>query len=159
MPLSASTSASQHNRWEGGRLRLLSDWGLPLSRKILQGNLALTEPLIDLLSLPLALEVFSLCILLLFPSPETRYYVAAAFGTILLHLAVVIHASPDRKESLRNLLLAPIYLFGRVTMVASVVRASGKGAAWVRTTRDGSVEVSAPDILASKTVNSSQESS
>ena len=159
MPLSSATSASQHNRWEGGRLRLLSDWGLPLFRRILQGKLSLTEPLIDLLGLPLALEVFALCILLLFPNPQTRYYVAAALGIILLHLAVVVHASPDRKQSVRNLLLAPIYLLGRVTKINSVVQASSKGAVWVRTTRDGSADVAPHDILAATTVNSSQESS
>ena len=158
MPLSAATSASQHNRWEGGRLRLLSDWGFPLFRKVLQGKLPLAEPLIDLLGLPLALEVFTLCILLLFSGP-TRWYVAAAFAVILLHLAVVIHASPDRKQSVRNLLLAPIYLIGRVTKITSVVQASSKGAAWVRTTRHGSADVAQHEILAATTVNSSQESS
>jgi len=159
MPLSAATSASQHNRWEGGRLRLLSDWGLPLLRGIFQGKPALAEPLIDLLGLPLALEVFSLCILLLYRDPLTRYYVLTAFSVILLHLLVVIHASPDRWESLRNLLLSPVYLFERVKMFKSVIRASSKGAAWVRTTRDASAEVAARDILAPKTANSSQESS
>lgn len=159
MPLSAATSASQHNRWEGGRLRLLSDWGMPLLRGVVRGKFSLTEPLVDLLGLPLALEVFSLCILLLYPTPLTRYYVTAAFSVILLHLIVVIHASPDRTESIRNLLLSPVYLFERVKMFKSVVRASSKGAAWVRTTRDASVDVSAHDILAPKTANSSQESS
>jgi cellulose synthase/poly-beta-1,6-N-acetylglucosamine synthase-like glycosyltransferase len=159
MPLSAATSASQHNRWEGGRIRLLSDWGKPLLRGIFKGKLSLTEPLVDLLGLPLALEVFSLFVLLLYPTPGTRYYVSAGFSVILLHLIVVIHASPNRRESLRNLLLSPVYLFWRVTMVTSVVRASSKGAAWVRTTRDASSDVSTHDILAPKTVNSSQESS
>lgn len=159
MPLSASTSASQHNRWEGGRLRLLADWGLPLLGKIVRGRFSLTEPLIDLLSLPLALEVFSLCILLLYPTRETRYYVFGAFAIILLHLGVVIQASPDRKESLRNLLHSPVYLFERVKMVKSVIHASSKGATWVRTTRDASSDVSTHDILAPKTASSSQESS
>jgi cellulose synthase/poly-beta-1,6-N-acetylglucosamine synthase-like glycosyltransferase len=159
MPLSAATSASQHNRWEGGRLRLLSDWGLPLLRGIFQGKPALAEPLIDLLGLPLALEVFTLFILLLYPDPLTRDYVTAAFSIILLHLVVVIHASPDRWESLRNLLRSPVYLFERVKMFKSVIRASSKGAAWVRTTRDASTDVAARDILAPKTANSSQESS
>jgi cellulose synthase/poly-beta-1,6-N-acetylglucosamine synthase-like glycosyltransferase len=159
MPLSASTSASQHSRWEGGRLRLLSDWGLPLLRKVCRGKLALTEPLTDLLGLPLALEVFSLFVLLLYPTALTHIYVLAAFGIILMHLGVVIHASPDRKESLRTLLLSPVYLFWRVSMVTSAVRASSKGAAWVRTTRDLSSEAAAHDILAAKAVNGSQESS
>jgi cellulose synthase/poly-beta-1,6-N-acetylglucosamine synthase-like glycosyltransferase len=159
MPLSAANSASQHNRWEGGRLRLLSDWGIPLLKGILHGKFGLAEPLVDLLGLPLALEVFTLAVLLLYRDPGTRYYVMVAFSVILMHLGVVIHASPNRRESLRNLLLSPIYLFWRVTMVTSVVRASSKGAAWVRTTRDASVDVTAHDILAPKTVNSSQESS
>ena len=94
-----------------------------------------------------------------FPANRRATTCSVAFGIILLHLVVVIHASPDRKESLRNLLLSPVYLFWRVTMVTSVVRASSKGAAWVRTTRDASAEVTAHDMLAPKTMNSSQESS
>ena len=159
MPLSAATSASQHNRWEGGRLRLLSDWGLPLLRGIAKGRLALTEPLIDLLGLPLALEASSLLVLLLLPNLQTRCYVLAALSVILLHLAAVIHASPNRVESMRNLLLAPVYLLWRVTMISSVVQASSKGATWVRTTRDASAEGPSPDILTPTTVNSSRETS
>ena len=159
MPLSAETAATQHSRWEGGRLRLLSDWGMPLFRKILHGNFRLTEPLIDLLGLPLALEIFCLLMLLFYPGGEARPYVYVAFGIIFLHLAVVIHASPNRLASLRTLLLSPVYLFWRVTMVSSAVRASGKGAAWVRTARDASSDITRHDILAAKTVNGSQESS
>ena len=136
MPLSAGTSASQHSRWEGGRMRLLRDWGPRLMSNVLSGKLRLSEPLIDLLGLPLALEVFSLLILLLYPTTLTRGYVLLAFCVILLHLAVVVTVSPDRKGSLKALLLTPVYLFWRITMVTSAVRASGKGATWVRTTRD-----------------------
>lgn len=159
MPLSASTSASQHSRWEGGRIRLLSDWGGTLFRKILRGRFALIEPLTDLLGLPLALEVFSLVILLLYPSFQTRMYVLAAFCVILLHLGAVIRESPDRAGSLRTLLLSPRYLLWRVSKVTSVLRASSKGAKWVRTTRDLSVEAAGHEILAAKVVNGSQETS
>jgi GT2 family glycosyltransferase len=170
MPLSAKTSASQHSRWEGGRLRLLSDWGPRLAAKVLSGRLALAELLIDLLGLPLALEVFALCILLLFPDPAARSYVAAAFSIVLLHLAVVVGVSPEPGRSLRTLLQAPAYLFWRVTKLSSVVRASGKDAAWVRTTRDALSDVrsdaAAHELLSSKPVsvvasagNGSRESS
>lgn len=159
MPLSAATSASQHSRWEGGRLRLLSDWGPRLLREVFKGRLSLAEPLIDLLGLPLALEVFSLMVLLLFPTPQTRLYVLAALSIVLLHLGVIIHESPNRGESVRNLLLAPVYLLGRVTRVSSVLRASSKSAKWVRTTRDASPGLPSHEILATKTAGSSQEGS
>jgi cellulose synthase/poly-beta-1,6-N-acetylglucosamine synthase-like glycosyltransferase len=165
MPLSAKTAENQHSRWEGGRIRLLSDWGIPLLRKVLRGNLRLAEPLTDLLGLPLALEVFSLLILLLFHSSIARFYVAAAFGVILLHLAVVVHASPDRKLSIRTLLLAPAYLFWRVTTMATTVRASSKGAVWVRTERDvpqasqpSTRDILTGKVLAPEAVGRSQES-
>ncbi len=153
MPLSAKTSASQHSRWEGGRLRLLSDWGPRIARKIFASRPALAEPLLDLLSLPLALEVFALCLLLLFPAPAAREYVAFGFGVILLHLAVVVGVSPEPGLSLRTLLQAPVYLFWRLTKLTSVVRASGKGAAWVRTTRDAEAGAAGNEILASNAIN------
>jgi len=158
MPLSAATSASQHSRWEGGRLRLLSDWGPRLANGIFRGNPALTEPLIDLLGLPQALEIFTLCILLLFPDPATRKYVGAAFGIISLHLAVVVGVSPEPWRSLRTMLQAPVYLFWRITMLSSVVKASGKGAAWVRTARDAQADAAANELLAAKGANAGSNS-
>jgi cellulose synthase/poly-beta-1,6-N-acetylglucosamine synthase-like glycosyltransferase len=158
MPLSASTSASQHSRWEGGRQRLLRDWGLRLCKNIFRGKLAMLEALVDLLGLPLALEVFCLMILLLFPMPFTRLYVLSAFGVILLHMAAVVRISPDPMGSLKALLLTPAYLFWRVSMVTSAVRASGKNATWVRTTRDSVVEVApSQDILAVESIKRTQE--
>jgi len=161
MPLSAATSASQHSRWEGGRLRLLKDWGPRLAGKVLRGRAELVEPLIDLLGLPLALEVLALCLLLLFPG-AAREYVAAAFCVVLLHLSVVVGVSPEPARSVLTLLRAPVYLFWRVTKLSSVVRASGRGAAWVRTTRDSAadglpIDRAANEILAAKAVNGSQE--
>jgi len=157
MPLSAGTSASQHSRWEGGRLRLLRDWGFRLLGNVARGKIRLSEPLIDLLGLPLALEVFSLALLLLYPTSLTRAYVLVAFCVILLHMAAIVNVSPDRKGSLKALLLSPVYLFWRVTMVTSAVRASGKGATWVRTTRDSAVEVAPQEILTAKAANHTQE--
>ena len=158
MPLTAETSASQHSRWEGGRVRLLSDWGWPLFRKILSGDLRLMEPLTDLFSLPMALEVFGLLLLLVYQTPLTRIYVAAAFAVILFHIAAIVHASPDRPGSIRTLCLAPVYLFWRLTKISSVVKTSGKGATWVRTTRDAPNALPGQELLAVKTTNSSQES-
>jgi hypothetical protein len=123
----------------------------------MRGKIRLTEPLIDLLGLPLALEVFSLALLLLYPTSLTRGYVLLAFSVILLHMAAIVNVSPDRKGSLKALLLSPVYLFWRVTMVTSAVRASGKGATWVRTTRDSAVDVAPQEILAGKAANHTQE--
>ena len=48
-------SASQRIRWEGGRLHAGADTGCPrLVRGIAAGRLRLVEPLLDLLTLPLA---------------------------------------------------------------------------------------------------------
>jgi cellulose synthase/poly-beta-1,6-N-acetylglucosamine synthase-like glycosyltransferase len=153
MPVSAETSASQHSRWQGGRIRLLSDWGPRLLRRIVQGRLALAEPLIDLLGLPLAFEIFALAILLLFPS--MHLYVFAAFCVIVVHVGVAVLASPSPKHSLGALLRAPIYLVTRLGKLTSTIRASDKGTAWVRTTRDKAVDTK--EILAGKSVPRPQE--
>lgn len=138
MPLSGTDAASQRSRWEGGRMRLLTDWGWPLFRGTIQGKFLLVEPLIDLLSLPLALEVMLLLVLLLFPGMGARSYALSAFAIILFHLVVVIEASPDRMGSIQALLCSPLYVFWRIAMIPSIVRASRSGAAWIRTRRDSS---------------------
>jgi len=70
---------------------------------------------------------------------------------------VIVSVSPDPKGSLKALLLSPVYLFWRVTMVTSAVRASSKSATWVRTTRDSVVDGAPQEILATKAVKHSQE--
>ncbi|HEY0758206.1 MAG TPA: glycosyltransferase family 2 protein [Acidisarcina sp.] len=136
MPLSGAAAASQHARWEGGRVRLLSDWWPKLLQGIVRGKFTMLEPLIDLLGVPLGIEVLFLLLLLLLPGYPFRDYGFLAFAIVLFHLAVVVYASPDRKASLQALARAPIYLFWRVSMVPSIIRASRSGAAWIRTHRD-----------------------
>ena len=129
-PYPAKRRQASHSRWQGGRIRLLSDWGPRLFRKVLRGKVALAEPLVDLLGLPLAFEVFALVILLLFRSTLTHVYVLAAFCIILLHVGIAIQASTSPKHSLGALLHVPIYLVTRLTKLTSAIRASDKSSAW-----------------------------
>ena len=61
-------AASQRIRWEGGRLNLVWGWGPRLVREIAMGRLRLVEPLLDLLTLPLAYHASLLALLAVLPA-------------------------------------------------------------------------------------------
>jgi hypothetical protein len=75
MPEGGSGAETQRARWDGGRFRMISQWTLPLTARVLTGRLRLLEPLLELILLPLA---FHLCLLLLaLLTPDTSVRVAA----------------------------------------------------------------------------------
>ena len=123
MPVSADGAETQRARWEGGRLRMMRRWAPELAGEVIQGRVRLMEPLLDLLSLPIASEVTLLVIAACLPVPWLRLYVLGAFGVLIAHI-----------------LTAPVYILWKLWMLPGIWRTSRANAAWVRTER-----VSSPD--------------
>jgi hypothetical protein len=94
------------------------------------------EPLLEVLTLPLAYHVLLLTLAL---GTAYREYAAAAVGVVFIH---VLGASMLGGQPLRTLLAlaaAPFYILWKITTLDGVFSASRKEADWVRTGRDGEV--------------------
>lgn len=130
-----AAAAAQRSRWEGGRLRVARENAASLLLQVLQGNLRLAEPLLDLLSLPLALGVALLAASLLVPVMPLRLYAAAALLLLASHVFAAVLASPAPGKALNILLRVPFYIVWKVALMPRVLHKSRRNAAWERSAR------------------------
>ena len=138
-PASTTGATTQRARWEGGRLRMMSQWSPRLLAMVVRGHLRLLEALLDLLGLPLAFEVGLLAVALCLPVEWLRIYSAGSFAVIALHVLVAAASGPDFVGAMKALLTAPFYILWKLWMFPRIWRASRADTPWVRTSRDASV--------------------
>jgi len=152
MPVGDGGAATQRSRWEGGRLRMAKRWSLSLLGDVLRGRIWLVEPLLDLVGLPLALEVLLLLVALCLPVVWLRIYAVAGFAVIGLHLLAAATYGPGLSASAGILLAVPGYIVWKLRMLPHIWKASRSDASWIRTHRD------APPALSMTPVTSAARS-
>jgi cellulose synthase/poly-beta-1,6-N-acetylglucosamine synthase-like glycosyltransferase len=135
IPTGGAAARVQRSRWEGGRLRMASEWVPRLLAGIARGQWRLIEPLLDLLTLPLAYQVLLLLFTIFLPAPF-REYAAGALGIVALHVLAAALLGGNPWKSVLALATAPFYIVWKITTLDAVLSASGRGARWVRTGRD-----------------------
>ena len=135
VPPSAAGERTQSARWEGGRIRMLFSRGPSLLLQVMRGRPALIEPLIDLMTLPLGIGVTMLLLLALLPIPFFRWYAILGICVVIFHLLVAVWLSPEPGADLLALVGAPVYVLSKMTMLRDILRAGGKRADWIRTSR------------------------
>lgn len=133
-PLNRKDAASQHKRWEGGRLRLWLDESFTLLKGVSKGNWLCLEPLLELSTPPLALYS-----LLLAPLLFTFYsfYAIGAFLILILHVGQTLLFRKEFSSDFKALLGIPLYLVRRLFSVVDIWKGSRKGVPWIRTKRKG----------------------
>ncbi len=136
MPHASAAAATQRARWEGGRQLMRRQWTLPLFRDVLRGRVRMLEPLLDLLSLPMASGVVLLVLASLLPVFWIRTYAAVGLLTMLLYVLVSASLAASPVTALRALVSAPGYLLWKLAMLPRTRLAARRNAAWVRTGRN-----------------------
>ncbi len=135
IPTGGAAARVQRSRWEGGRLRMASEWVPRLLAGIARGQWRLIEPLLDLITLPLAYQVLLLLFTIFLPAPF-REYAVGALGIVALHVLAAALLGGNPWKSVLALATAPFYIVWKITTLDAVLSASGRGARWVRTGRD-----------------------
>lgn len=136
VPAGGDAARVQRSRWEGGRLRMAREWVPRLVVRIARGQWRLWEPLLDLMTLPLAYQVLLLTFLLFLPVP-LQGFAAVALGIISFHVASASLLGGQPWKTLLTLTAAPFYVVWKLTTLNSIFSASRRRASWVRTGRDG----------------------
>jgi cellulose synthase/poly-beta-1,6-N-acetylglucosamine synthase-like glycosyltransferase len=134
MPTGGAASETQRSRWEGGRLRMAVLHAGGLMKDIAKGRVALIEPLLDLVGLPLAFHVAAVVILMLVPAKIAFLWGAVSLAVVLLY-ALRAASVGDFEKNLRTMALAPGYVIWKLAMARSILRGAHAKADWVRTQR------------------------
>lgn len=135
MPGGSEAARSQRSRWEGGRLRMAREWVPRLIRGIARCQWRLAEPLLDLLTLPLAYQILLLLFGVALPAPF-RQYAAGALAVTGVHVISASFLGERPWRTIRTLAYAPFYILWKVTTIAAVFSFMGPKATWVRTARE-----------------------
>jgi len=136
MPQSDQGARTQRARWEGGRRRMTRQWVPRLMGDLLGGRVRLLEPLLDLLTLPIATEVCLLFLAACLPVPWLRLYASVGFLVLTLHVTAAAACGSGWRGTIRVLAEAPAYIFWKLRIIPEVWRASRADSSWVRTARD-----------------------
>jgi cellulose synthase/poly-beta-1,6-N-acetylglucosamine synthase-like glycosyltransferase len=135
MPSKGPGVGTQRARWEGGRLRMIAQNVPGLAREIISGKLALVEPLLDLMLLPLAFHAILLTAAVAIPFAPARIYAVIAFVLLGLHICAAIVIGGGSWRDFAALLGAPLYTVWKLTMAAKIFKSASLDASWTRTDR------------------------
>lgn len=136
LPDNDRAAGTQRARWEGGRAHIRRQFSPRLVLSVLRGDLRLLEPLLDLLSLPIASIVPILLVMAALPLHWCRLYACAGLLSLILYVAASVALSPNPSASGRALLSVPGYLLFKAGLLRAKHHASQGKAAWVRTARN-----------------------
>jgi hypothetical protein len=136
MPRSDGGARTQRARWEGGRRRMMKQQVPQLAAELLRGRVRLMEPLLDLLSAPIAKEVCLLLITACLPFAWLRLYVLAAFFVLAFHISVAAACGSGWRGTIKTLAAVPGYILWKLWILPEVWRASHAETLWVRTARE-----------------------
>lgn len=140
MPVGARAATQQRTRWEGGRLRMLTEHGPALLRDLAAGRRRLAEPLLDLALAPLALHVLLLALALCAATAAVRLYALAALAVVGVHVAIGVAQGGASARDVGALALAPLYIAWKVAVLPATIRQARRNSRWVRTTREPAQE-------------------
>jgi len=135
IPDDGEAQETQRARWEGGRMRLAVTKAIPLIRQLFLGRLLVLEPLLELLTLPIAYLILLLIALLALPITGYRLYAIALSVVMVAHVVTALRLSGEMKEGLSALLFAPSYILWKLTKSVAILRFSKSGTPWLRTKR------------------------
>lgn len=138
MPTAGSAAASQRARWEGGRMRMILEQAPGLAREAASGRMALVEPLLELLLLPLAFHALLLLLALIFPWAPGRAYALVGLAVMGWHVAVALWLGKAGWRYVLALATAPAYILWKLTLGRRILASSKSDAPWVRTERERS---------------------
>ena len=146
MPDDAGAQLSQRARWEGGRARMAMAWIPKLAGRLVGGNLAVAEPLLELLTLPLAYLAMLALLLCVMPLTWFAYYGLFLIGLLLAHVGFAIALGGNGKESLAALATAPAYIFWKLTRLGAIIQSARPETQWLRTARATDVKEETPHV-------------
>lgn len=146
MPTDQGARVTQRARWEGGRVRVALTWIPRLVSGLVRGKLFVAEPLLEILTLPLAYFATLALILLALPLPVFRWYGACLITLVAVHIVSSVTLGGNARQSFLALGTAPAYVIWKLTRMSTIIRSARKGTQWLRTGRSNDITEEVPHV-------------
>lgn len=134
-PVGERGADTQRARWEGGRFRMVREHAPRLIGQILRGQFRMTEPLLELLLMPLAIHVGVLGITLFVPFLPTQLVAALGLSVVGAHVGAALMVGRAELGDVLALLRAPLYVAWKAKLLPAIFQAASTDQEWVRTAR------------------------
>ncbi len=135
MPIGWSAAARQRSRWEGGRLRMLRENALPLARELLEGNLTVLEPLLELLTLPMSFQIALLAVVFALGTIPLKMFTLVSGAIVAAYFTTAVLIADGDVWDLAILPAVPFYIGWKLMLSINIFTFSRKDAKWLRTPR------------------------
>jgi cellulose synthase/poly-beta-1,6-N-acetylglucosamine synthase-like glycosyltransferase len=135
VPASAKGAVTQRSRWMGGRLRMVVKKGPSLLKEVFQGRFRLIEPLLDLLSPPLAFYAVLLIGLFLIPSANAQKVSLTGAAALVFYMLTALAQQKGGWRDWAAMALAPLYILWALAMIPKII-VNCSHAVWERTERN-----------------------
>ncbi len=149
-PQQENGSDRQQARWEGGRFLAMQMWAPGLVWDVLRGRWRSAEPLLDLLSLPLAFAVVLLLFALALPLVWSEIYALLGFGVLLAHVFSAAVEAEGLREAIKTMVSLPRYIGWKLSLVPRTLQAARRDAVWTPTARDQRLAFSGGEPVSEK---------
>ena len=136
IPADSGAAKVQRSRWEGGRLRMVREWVPGMAARVLRGEWRLTEPLLDLLTLPLVYHSALLMVAAIALPASLRLWAEISLSIVLLYVLRACLLGGNPLKAAAALAAAPLYVLWKLTTLGAVFSASRRGASWIRSGRE-----------------------
>ncbi len=146
MPNDPRAQESQRARWEGGRARVAMAWIPRLAARLLGGKWFLAEPLLELMTLPVANMAVLALLLCFLPGLLFRSYGLFVLCLLGVHVGSSVALGGNVRASLTALASAPAYVFWKLTRMGAILKSSRSEAQWLRTPRATDAKEEAPRV-------------
>jgi cellulose synthase/poly-beta-1,6-N-acetylglucosamine synthase-like glycosyltransferase len=136
IPSDSGAAKVQRSRWEGGRLRMVREWVPAMVAWVMRGDWRMTEPLLDLLTFPLAYHVVLLMVAVVALPDSLRPLAAISLLTVAIYVLRACLLGGHPLKTAGALTAAPFYVLWKITTLGAVFAASRRGANWIRSGRE-----------------------
>jgi cellulose synthase/poly-beta-1,6-N-acetylglucosamine synthase-like glycosyltransferase len=136
IPSDSREAKVQRSRWEGGRLRMVREWVPAMVAWVIHGDWHLAEPLLDLLTFPLAYHVVLLMVAAIALPASLRFWAAISLLTVAIYVLRACLLGGHPLKTAAALTAAPFYVLWKLTTLSAVFSASRRGANWIRSGRE-----------------------
>jgi hypothetical protein len=136
IPSDSGAAKVQRSRWEGGRLRMVCEWVPGMVARVMRGHWRLAEPLLELLTFPLAYHVVLLMVAVMALPGYLRPWASVSLAIVAIYVLRACLLAGHPLKTAAALTAAPFYILWKITTLGAVFSASRRGANWIRSGRE-----------------------